>query len=136
MTRLDRRAGRHCAPDGTLPLINIVLLLVLVFMMAGTIASPLPSGWVPVTSASAQPEDKSGGRLELDVGPQGGVLHRARPLSAPGLEALLSAAAAEGRMLVVRADARAPAAKVLALFRQARRAGIMDGHLLTIEARS
>ena len=41
-------------PDSTLPLINVVLLLVLVFMIAGTVASPLPADFTPLQTVAGE----------------------------------------------------------------------------------
>jgi len=132
MTTLRTRKPHH-APDGTLPLINIVLLLVLAFMIAGTVTAPLPEGFEPLISSEGTPEQTGGDPLILFVTHAGDVRAPGGIVSAGELPAILAGEAARTHGLTVKADARAPAARVFAILKTAKDKGVTDAVVVTMD---
>ncbi|GGD17089.1 hypothetical protein GTQ45_06020 [Pyruvatibacter mobilis] len=132
MTTLRTRKPHH-APDGTLPLINIVLLLVLAFMIAGTVTAPLPEGFEPLISSEGTPEQTGGDPLILFVTRAGDVRAPGGIVSAAELPAILAGEAARTHGLTVKADARAPAARVFAILKTAKDKGVTDAVVVTMD---
>lgn len=135
MTSLRTRKPHH-APDGTLPLINIVLLLVLAFMIAGTVTAPLPEGFEPLISSEGAPEETGSDPLILFVTHAGDIRALGSPdgdVSGAGLAAILAGEAARTRGLTVKADARAPAARVFAILKTAKDNGVTDAVVVTMD---
>ncbi|WP_422006548.1 biopolymer transporter ExbD [Pyruvatibacter mobilis] len=132
MTTLRTRKPHH-APDGTLPLINIVLLLVLAFMIAGTVTAPLPEGFEPLISSEGTPEQTGGDPLILFVTHAGDVRAPGGIVSAAELPAILAGEAARTHGLTVKADARAPAARVFAILKTAKDKGVTDAVVVTMD---
>ncbi|MAN64362.1 MAG: hypothetical protein CMI60_20710 [Parvibaculum sp.] len=119
-------------PDGTLPLINIVLLLVLAFMMAGTFAEPLPSEFDPLRSEAAVPQEETQQSVVLTMDAEGVLSREGVSVVSGELDSLLSALGTSGDVLEVRADARCPAVQIIALLRSAEGAGIQDVQIVTL----
>lgn len=119
-------------PDGTLPLINIVLLLVLAFMMAGTFTEPMLSDFDPLRSENAQTAEEAMQLVVLTMDVEGVVSQEGLALDAGALEGLLSSLGQGDGVLEVRADARSPAVQVIALLRSAESVGIKDVHIVTL----
>ncbi len=117
-----RTLGRK--PDGTLPLINIVLLLVLAFMMAGTLATSLPPSFDPLRSDTGAPVDGSTKPVTLIIDGSGGLSLEKRTISASEMALIFSELASSGRDIELRVDARAPANSVIGLLVSAETAGI------------
>lgn len=131
MTILRAKGTGH-KPDGTLPLINIVLLLVLAFMMAGTFAEPLPPEFDPLRSANAVPREEPLQPLVLTMSDEGVLTQEGREVRDGALDNLLTRLGQEGRVLEVRADGRSPAVQVIKLLRSADEAGIQDVQIVTL----
>lgn len=125
-----RRTGHK--PDGTLPLINIVLLLVLAFMMVGTFAEPLPPEFDPLRSESAAPKEETQHSVVLTMDVEGVLSREGINLTGDALDALLGVLGRSGDVLEVRADARSPAAGVITLLQSAERAGVQDVQIVTL----
>ncbi len=123
---------RH-GPDSTLPLINIVLLLVLAFMIAGRIDTPLPEGFEPLQSTRAERETRSAAPTTIVVTQSGDVFLSGGHLSDHDLQALLASTAKQNKKLAIRADSRAMAATVIQLLNDAEEAGIKQAVVMTIE---
>ncbi|MGD1935573.1 MAG: ExbD/TolR family protein [Candidatus Phaeomarinobacter sp.] len=128
------RASRTShTPDSTLPLINIVLLLVLAFMIAGVVEAPLPEGFTPLQSTSESAVDQSTSALSIVVTQSGEALLEGEVVAHETLTALLTAAAGDERKLTIKADSRAPATLVIDLLARAEDAGIKNAVVMTIE---
>jgi biopolymer transport protein ExbD len=119
-------------PDGTLPLINIVFLLVLAFMMAGTFTEPLPEDFTPLRSGQAELSEPEGIPVVLTMNSEGGVSLEGRDQSANELETVLRRLGQSEHSIEVRTDARAPAVRVIALLGSAERADIKDVQIVTL----
>ncbi len=119
-------------PDGTLPLINIVLLLVLAFMMAGTFEESLPSDFSPLRSEVAEQRGEAARQVILTMNVEGAISLEGRDRSADELDSLLDALGRSAHVVEVRADARASAVRVIALLSAAERAGIKDVQIVTL----
>lgn len=122
-------------PDGTLPLINIVLLLVLAFMMAGTFAEPLPADFDPLRSESAVAKEETKQAIVLTMDTEGVFSLEGRGLAAGELEPLLRSLGKSGHVLEVRTDARTPAVLVIALLQSAESLGIATVQIVTLGRR-
>lgn len=120
-------------PDGTLPLINIVLLLVLAFMMAGTFTEPLPADFDPLRSEAAQPlvDDAAPVILTMDV--EGAVTVDGGRFVAETLEGFLSDLAGSDRSMEMRTDARTPAVFVIKFLSSTERAGLENVKIVTLD---
>lgn len=119
-------------PDGTLPLINIVLLLVLAFMMAGTFTEPLPPDFDPLRSEAAVPNEEAKQSIVLTMDTEGVLSLEGRGLSAGELEPLLNSLGQSEYVLEVRTDARTPAVLVIALLQSAEGLGIENVQIVTL----
>ncbi|MEQ9519695.1 MAG: biopolymer transporter ExbD [Parvibaculum sp.] len=128
--RRVKRSGYK--PDGTLPLINIVLLLVLAFMMAGTFVEPMPTNFSPLRSEGAEPLRETVEPVVLTMNAQGIVSLDGRNQSVGELDSLLSGLGRSEHGVEVRADARAPAVHVITLLGSAESAGIKDVQIVTL----
>lgn len=135
MTPLRIRRRPAAVPDGTLPLINIVLLLVLAFMIAGTLAEPLPAGFEPLASQAESTVQEAAAPLRMVVESGGRILVEGRPQTEAGTARVLAAAGETGRALAIRADANSPAIRVIGLLAQAEAAGIAQVEIMTVGRR-
>lgn len=122
-------------PDGTLPLINIVLLLVLAFMMAGTFAEPLPADFDPLRSESAVAKEETKQAIVLTMDTEGVLSLEGRGLAAAELEPFLHSLSKSGHVLEVRTDARTPAVLVIALLQSAESLGVATVQIVTLGRR-
>lgn len=135
MTPLRIRRRPAAVPDGTLPLINIVLLLVLAFMIAGSLAEPLPAGFEPLASQAESTTAGAAKPLRMVVDSGGRIVVEGRPLPETGTARVLAAAGEAGRALEIQADAASPATRVVGLLAQAEAAGIARVEIMTIGRR-
>ncbi|MCE7998214.1 MAG: hypothetical protein HEP70_05090 [Rhodobiaceae bacterium] len=119
-------------PDGTLPLINIVLLLVLAFMMAGTFAEPLPPEFSPLRSGDALSREDPLEPAILTMDAKGTFSHEGLALADDAVDGFLNTLGRDDRVLEVRADARSPAVQVIRLLRSAESADIRDVQIVTL----
>ena len=131
MKRL-RPAENKWQPDSTLPLINIVLLLVLTFMIAGTFASPLPPDFSPLQAAEGQKIDQKQTSLSVSVDQTGIATLAGNTLPIESAKATFASAAGTGTGVEIRADARAPANTVIRLMAVAEEAGVNSVQLITL----
>jgi len=131
--KLLRQKKHGHRPDGTLPLINIVLLLVLAFMMAGTFSAPLPPDFDPLRSDSGEQVDAKLVSVTLAIDGYGRASHDGKDISAGEMDLLFSGLGEEDGVLEVRVDARASANFIIALLGSAERAGIKDVQLVTLD---
>ena len=126
----QRRAGQSEA--NIVPLINVVLLLLVFFLLTGTIE---PKEALPI----ALPEAAAGTRLEaagltLLVAADGRVALEDEPVEVDALGARLAqlTAGADLLSLTVRADAATPASRLMPLLQMARAAGFDRVRLVTV----
>jgi biopolymer transport protein ExbD len=131
MRSLRSSHTRH-GPDSTLPLINIVLLLVLAFMIAGTVDTPLPEGFKALQSTRAEPETPSATPTTIVVTQAGEVLLSGDHLNEHDFHALLASTAKQNNRLAIKVDSRAMAATVIKLLNDAEAAGIKHAVVMTI----
>lgn len=120
-------------PDGTLPLINIVLLLVLAFMIAGTIAAPLPEDFQALQAGSGEAHNDSNTAVDLTMNLDGHIQQAGQSMEAEAVTTLLASTASNKGQLTLRSDARAPAQAVLAFLAQAKEAGIENAMVITMD---
>jgi len=131
MKPLHLGRARH-TPDSTLPLINIVLLLVLAFMIAGVVETPLPDSFDPLEASGKTSQTPATPPLTLVVTQSGEVLLENQPLESGAVPALLTSDEETYRQLSVKADSRAPAAAVIELLSKAEDAGFKKTVVMTI----
>ncbi|MEO0962451.1 MAG: biopolymer transporter ExbD [Pseudomonadota bacterium] len=132
MKQLALRRADH-RPDGTLPLINIVLLLVLAFMIAGTVSVPLPDGFQPLETSDAQPEHADGELVLLTMAADGRVIGDEGDLDKGSVANLLRSDLAKAHGVTIRVDARIPASRVLSLLAAAEDAGVANAVIVTMD---
>lgn len=105
------------------PLVDVVFLLVLFFLLAGTLAPPDPIPVTPPESTSG--EERPPARLRVLLDPEGRIGFEGRVLDLAGLEAALAPRIGEGpRSVWIEADGDAAAGTVLALIARLRALGL------------
>jgi len=115
------RPPRRARPEGVVPMINVVFLLLIFFLMTAEIAPPPPFDLaLPEAGASGAPEADT--VLTLTGG-------RASFAGAEGAAAWAALEAAAPERLVIRADAGMPAAEVAAALGRAASFGIASVEL-------
>ena len=114
-------------PDPTITLINVVFLMLTFFLIAGTVAPPLPAQVQLVRLADTAPLVPPD-VLVLEA--EGGILWNGQPADL----AAYAAALPEPRIARVLPDRAAPAPALVALARDLRAAGASEVRLLTERA--
>ncbi|MCZ0812885.1 MAG: ExbD/TolR family protein [Pseudomonadota bacterium] len=133
---------RRKPPETIVPMINVVFLLLIFFLMTAQIAPPDPFKINPPDVEQAG--DPAEGAFTLYLGSSGELAYRDARGQAAALEALQAdkaAYCAEGGCsndlppppLVLRADARAPAAALAALMPRLAQAGFPEIRLVTVK---
>ncbi len=122
-------------PDGTLPLINIVLLLVLAFMMAGTFTEPFPTDFDPLRSDEAQHLTDEATPVILTMDTDGAITVDGSLLASDALESFLADFPSRDQALELRADARTPSVLVIKFLSRAERAGLRNVKIVTLGRR-
>lgn len=130
MNRLSYRPEEH-KPDSTLPLINIVLLLVLAFMIAGTFAAPLPEDFDPLRAADGE-QAMAAKPLLITVTEDGTARIDGKDATPEQVGQHLANATSEDAAVEIRADARASANSVIRLLGKAEDAGLADVSVVTL----
>jgi biopolymer transport protein ExbD len=124
---------RRSAPteERILPLINVVFLLLIFFMLAGTLAVREPFAVTAPNSSSETPPETEPRRLLL--GADGRLALDGEVLDQPALVAAIAAAVAAdpGLRVELKADAQAPGNRVVALLEALRGAGLEQVSLMT-----
>lgn len=131
MRRLARKPSPW-RPDSTLPLINVVLLLVLTFMIAGSFAPPLPPDFDPLRATEGEQLEGNAERLVVTIDQAGLASADGDTMSAADAKTVFASAMARGTNLELRADARAPARSVIRLMALAEESGIKSVQLVTL----
>lgn len=123
----------RAADDRILPLINVVFLLLIFFMLAGSLAAP---GRFPVEPPqSASTAAPAGGALTVLIAADGRVALEGRELGPDGLAAALEALKSSGEPpppVQVKADGQADTAVVIRVLSAIRAAGLPAARLLTV----
>ncbi|WP_371156891.1 ExbD/TolR family protein [Jannaschia sp. 2305UL9-9] len=101
--------------DGALPLINIVFLMLIFFLIAGTVAPPLPQDLTLPDLASGKSEPPPNA---LAILADGQTIANGTPMDAPEF-----AASRQGEVVRLVPDRAAPAERVLTIARALRAAG-------------
>jgi len=131
MKRLRKNTAKR-QPDSTLPLINVVLLLVLVFMIAGTVASPLPADFTPLQTVAGEVRDTKVERTTITITAQGTILMAGNVLSEDDLRQVFKSAAATGGLVEIRTDARTLAHTVIRTMGLAKDADVSSVEIATL----
>lgn len=122
----------HRRADSSLPLINVVFLLLLFLIVAGTLRPPLPEDFA---WAETRQNDGAGNiRGGLVLTREGEVWLDGEPLDREGRADFLRQAAELGGALSVQVDKRALTQAVAALAAEARAHGVARLSLITVEA--
>lgn len=111
-------------PDPTITLINVVFLMLTFFLIAGTVAAPLPDAVRLVRLAEAEPITAPD-LLVLDA--EGRVFWQSREIGAE----VVAGTVTEGGIARILPDRDAPATALVALARALRTAGAAEVRLLT-----
>lgn len=121
-------------PDGerVLPLINVVFLLLIFFMLAGSLTANDPFPVDPPGSSSEAPAEQR--ETVILVGADGSLALDGRRLDPGALEAELSARADTGTLgpVWLKGDGAADALDILALLERLKSAGVDEITLLTV----
>ena len=122
--------------DAVMPLINVVFLLLIFFMIAGTLTSTDPFEISPPSSSSSVNEEI--GTLTLLVGPNGELALDGEMVPQSDLESALAARLLENPEIVLRlkADGGAKANDIIEVMEVIRAAGADELNLLTLEEES
>lgn len=125
---------RPTAAMDLVPLINIVFLLLIFFMLTSTLVTPDAFDVTP--PQSQQGDAAPAPPTVVLVGPDGALALNNEPVALSQLEPGLAAARAEspGSPLLIKADAQATTADVMAVLRRARAAGMERVGLATASA--
>lgn len=121
------RPQRRGVRENTVPMINIVFLLLIFFLMTAQIAPPEPLDVTPPEAADADAPPDPGTALFVDAG--GALSYDGRR----GEAALARLAARDtGAPLAIRADADLPGAELAALLRRLAGRGVARVSLVTL----
>ena len=119
------RPQRHPRGANILPLINVVFLLLMFIVLAGVIRSPDPFALTPPVAGQGQDADPSDPQVTLYVSPAGDVRFRDASGEDAALAEITRLVAAGGLTAVtLRADAGAPAKRIVKLVEALRATGI------------
>ncbi|MBK1668809.1 hypothetical protein CKO28_12285 [Rhodovibrio sodomensis] len=125
-----RRPPRRSAPENTIPLINVVFLLLIFFMLAGKLGQQDPFDLTPPSSESARAP--TGRPVTVYVGPDGKTALGNQVMALDALETAVRAGLGEGETVVrLKSDKAAEANRVIAVMDALRRAGVARVTLLT-----
>ncbi|MCW2307686.1 ExbD/TolR family protein [Rhodobium gokarnense] len=101
------RPQRRTPPDNTVPLINIVFLMLIFFLFAGTVSRDDAAGIDPPQSIAEDERIRSTGALVVNE--EGIVTRNGEPVALESLDANALVDNAEGGRLMIAADGRLPA---------------------------
>jgi len=122
----------HRRADSSLALINVVFLLLLFLLVAGTLRPPLPEGfdWAETTKSEGASDIQGG----LVLTREGGSWAGGEQLDDESLTAFLEETAQMTDRLTVQVDKRTRIEAIAALASKARRSGLQSLSLVTVEA--
>lgn len=128
--------SRRSLENNILPLIDVVFMLLIFFMVAGTLSAPSPFELEPAR-ADAVPRVSVPASAGVVIGPEGRIAFAGEPLALEDLADRVRRWADATRMvdrpLTLRADARADSERLLAVIDALRRAGIQRVRLLAVD---
>jgi biopolymer transport protein ExbD len=121
---------KNTQPD-LIPLINIVFLLLIFFLVAGTLRKPDAVSVNTPDSRTGLALDR--GQLLIILGPSGEVLLNDRPINEKNLEKHLRARLLKDpkQMVMLKADASLPAEKLNKVIQAAARSGVLNLAIMT-----
>ena len=127
-----RRSGSGNDDDRILPLINVVFLLLIFFMVVGSLSATDPFQIAPPTSINGEAGDPRD--IVLLIGADGRLALDGKVTEPAGLQAAVAErlAAAPDQEVHVKADGGAEAVAVVAIMETLRRAGAERVRLMTI----
>lgn len=117
--------------DHLIPLINIVFLLLIFFMVAGTFMNPDPLGVEPPASDSEHPATLE--LATLSVAADGRLALDGEAFDPDELRTRVAALLEQGEGLTIRADANLPASRLLPLLRELEAAGLERSTVVTVQ---
>jgi biopolymer transport protein ExbD len=125
-----RRPTRRSEPENTIPLINVVFLLLIFFMLAGKLGQQDPFPLTPTQSQSERaPTERP---VTVYVGQDGRIALGDDVLALDALETAVRARLGDGATVVrLKSDEAAEANRVIAAMDALRRAGVKRVTLLT-----
>lgn len=121
---------RRTETENTLPLINVVFLLLIFFMVAGRLSESDPFVVTPPFSSSETPPGERDLVLHVDAGGQ--IALEGRPVAVEALAGEVERLLPEGGTVRLKADGAAEAGIVVAAMEALRDAGVERLHLLTV----
>lgn len=127
--RLVKKAARQSAEENIIPLINVVFLLLIFFLLAGTLAPRPPFELEPVPAMQSPDVDVPVGALY--VSPTGALFYEGRMLQMADLAAAVRPASADGKPLEILMDRRLKGEALFPVIETLGRAGITKVRLLT-----
>jgi biopolymer transport protein ExbD len=124
------RRRTRSSRENVVPLINVVFLLLIFFLLAGTLEAPDLWPVEPPTAAEALPASREQARLLLVA--DGRIAFREQPVAREQLAAAVAAFLREGGdpIVQVKADGRATAGDLLPVLEALRGAGVDELDLL------
>nr|WP_321462144.1 biopolymer transporter ExbD [uncultured Cohaesibacter sp.] len=139
------KAHKKVLPDNTIPLINIVFLMLIFFLIAGTVAPPVSSDLNPAQSRSLPQMPPAANAVEILA--DGTLIHHGRAVSKEEILSLFPAppereegaddAAPEGgdahEILHILADKALPSSKLMPILQAFRAAGHKKIRLVTLQ---
>lgn len=127
--RLKQRPRRP-APETTVPLINIVFLMLIFFLFAGTITRDDAGRIEPPSSIAEDEKIRSTDALIVDA--QGNFFHRNAQVTLDGMTAGGGGADDASRPFLLAPDAGLPAARLKETLAELKKAGITNITLITL----
>ena len=129
------RASRRRTADSVTPLINVVFLLLIFFMLTGTISRPDLLDVRPPAAAAGSDEAADGLRIQLDANGQLAIDRRRLTIRQVTAEVARRQKADPGSRVVIAADGQTEAGKVLNLLDALRDAGVARVSIATVRRR-
>ena len=129
------RPKRRYQVDSVTPLINVVFLLLVFFMLTGTISRPGLLDIKPPAATTGSDEASEGLRIQLAADGRLAIDQRAFTLAEIGAAVAARRQAAPTLKVVIAADGKTEAGKVLSLLDALRKAGVERISLSTVRRR-
>ncbi|ESR23885.1 ExbD/TolR family protein [Lutibaculum baratangense] len=133
--RFDEPPARRLSDEGVVPLINVVFLLLIFFLIAGTMTPPSPVELDPVTTRES-PAARSPAAV-LFVSGDGRMAYRARPVTVSELSGIVRAddERDRGQPLSVMLDRELPSRELALILDALARGGVSNLRLVTLRGR-
>lgn len=130
--KLSARRKPASASENTIPLINVVFLILIFFLIAGSLMTPLAPGLDPAKTRALPPAAVPGDVVQIDA--DGTLYHRGEVVGLETLLARLSIERETGSDIRLLADRELEAARLIDLLQQLRAAGHVKIRLFTMKA--